>query len=379
MDEEKCSTKSYPWVPLEVTVEILLRLPAKSVARFSCVSKLWSSTTTTPWFIKSFAVHSSARQSILSVKKVKGKQTFFSLPHHQQDPESPSAFVKNFEMMVPKGDHYPTYNNNIGNVFNIRDSICGLVCFENIDSVIIWNPTLRQTVTLPQPYKITKPLTSLLGYDPIAGEHKVLCMSVSLRKDLAKKNGEDDPQIFTLRAHESWRKTKTSPIHLSMTMRSWRCINGVLYYYGMDHNTVSFDVRSEKFLVINKPDCDMSYLPSALHSLINYRGKLGWIYDGPSSVLWVLEDVEKQEWSSRRLLVPFRRHGYLKLSGATGDGELIYAPTGRPDRHGPFDEFYYYDLKTNITRKVTYRGIDDYWFNFVSFPNHTESLVSLVF
>lgn len=129
----------------------------------------------------------------------------------------------------------------------------------------------------------------------------------------------------------------------------------------------------------------MSDLPSPRHSLINYHGKLGWIYDGyqGASILWILEDVEKQEWSSRRFLVPFRRYppnssstGYLKLSGATGDGELIYAPTGRPDRHGPFDEFYYYDLKTNITRKVTYQGIDDSWFNFVSFPNHTESLVS---
>lgn len=149
--------------------------------------------------VRNSLVGSAVYSLFLSVKKVKGNLLLIAASY-QQDPENPSTCVKNFEMMVPKGDHYPTYNNNIGYVFNIRDSICGLVCCENVDSTIIWNPTLRQNVTLPQPYKITKPLTSLLGYDPIAGGHKVLCTSVSLSSEFKEEWGRPSD----LHTESSW-------------------------------------------------------------------------------------------------------------------------------------------------------------------------------
>lgn len=377
--QKEDGTKLSSWIPLDVTIEILLRLPAKSVVRFRCVSKLWSSMTSTPNFIKSFAIHSSARPSILScsVKKEEGKRVFFSFPH-QQDPKNPyTSILDKFDMMLPKKDACPIFS-DLGYVFDVHDSIRGLISFENPKSIIIWNPTLRQHVTLPKP-RVSKPWTSLLGYDPIADEHKVLCMS--LRED-ARKHGED-PKIITLGAQEKWRIAKTSPIHPSM--KTWRCINGVLYYYGVDCSVVSFDVKSEKFLTIKKPEgcvCDMiDELPNPKHSLISYKGRLAWIYDGFSrfSRLWILEDAEKQEWSTSEFEVPLGRtpknvnYGYLLLCGDTGDDELIYAPRST---EGEFCAFFY-DLKRNITRKVTYEGIKDRWYKYVWFPNHIESLKSL--
>ncbi|CAN6885201.1 unnamed protein product [Brassica oleracea] len=50
------------FLPRDLTSEILLRLPAKSVGRFRCVSKLWLSITTDPCFIKSFG---TTRPSLL--------------------------------------------------------------------------------------------------------------------------------------------------------------------------------------------------------------------------------------------------------------------------------------------------------------------------
>ena len=57
---------------------------------------------------------------------------------------------------------------------------------------------------------------------------------------------------------------------------------------------VCFDVRSEKFKFI---------YPKSLCELINCKSKLGVIYnddftdDSTELRVWVLEDVEKQEWS----------------------------------------------------------------------------------
>uniref|UniRef100_M4D341 F-box domain-containing protein n=1 Tax=Brassica campestris TaxID=3711 RepID=M4D341_BRACM len=48
-------------IPLDLTSEILSRLPAKSFARFLCVSKLWTSFTTLSSFINSFAFRSSSQ------------------------------------------------------------------------------------------------------------------------------------------------------------------------------------------------------------------------------------------------------------------------------------------------------------------------------
>ncbi|CAF2100201.1 unnamed protein product [Brassica napus] len=59
-------------LPSDLTSEILFRLPAKSVGRFRCVSKLWLSITTDPCFIKSFG---TTRPSLL-LCSIKGHNMF---------------------------------------------------------------------------------------------------------------------------------------------------------------------------------------------------------------------------------------------------------------------------------------------------------------
>jgi len=51
------------YIPIDLTREILMRLPAKSIVRFRCVSKLWLSITTQQNFINSFALRQSSKIS----------------------------------------------------------------------------------------------------------------------------------------------------------------------------------------------------------------------------------------------------------------------------------------------------------------------------
>lgn len=123
-------------IPLDLTIEILLRLPAKSIGRFHCVSKLWSSMTTTPHFVKSFAVHSLARPCLLSVKKEEDERGFvYSLPHHHDDPQNRYTRVAKYQMMLPKEvTCLPlTDDNNFMNSSDIPQSVHGLISFGNFE------------------------------------------------------------------------------------------------------------------------------------------------------------------------------------------------------------------------------------------------------
>ncbi|KAF3546564.1 hypothetical protein DY000_02000600 [Brassica cretica] len=236
-------------IPHDLMREILLRLPAKSLLRFRCVSKLWFSTTTDPSFINSFATQSSTRPYLELCFTKEDNWLFFSLAqkslsHHHMD-----------HITLPKEDRF----------INDFESILGLISFQYLNYFVIWNPTIRQHVTIPKP-KDSWHTRSYLGYDPIGDTYKLLCMS---------NTSDSRPQVLTLGAQESWRLIKNSPMHYKTN--NGKYINGFIFYEaylryeyygtlvdrgcplyiyreGLDRKTIMrFDVRSEEFKPIQMP------------------------------------------------------------------------------------------------------------------------------
>ncbi|CAG7908839.1 hypothetical protein IGI04_039210 [Brassica rapa subsp. trilocularis] len=370
---------------LDLTLEILLRLPAKSAVRFRCVSKLWSSITTRPEFIRSFAIQSSKQPCLLACvdASLSGKRLFISLPQHVHPDESDYSYVDRLEHCEVNAlvDDEP-----------MSESVHGLVCFGNFNRIVVWNPSMRQHVTLPELEPRVRYIRSCLGYDPVSDKYKVLCISGKRCQD---------PLVFTLGPQESWRVTQNSPRHFpTNTMgRIGICINGHVYYqatipYKVDNSyeeeklLMSFDVRYEKFSTIEKP-AD----PTLRNFLLNYEGKIAWGCTSFSSIrFWVWGEGEKQEWSLRNFILPFpgfRQRDpvfecLLELKGITHDtGEFIFATM--------HDAFYvlYYDPKRERAKWIEYEGIGDqeFWirngilrgtyYSVDWFPNHSESLMSL--
>ena len=85
-------------IPLDVTREILLRLPAKSLVRFRCVSKLWLSLTTEPYFIKSFTTRTSSRPRLLLSFGKQATRLFFSLSQHEINPDVDKCLSHNDDL-----------------------------------------------------------------------------------------------------------------------------------------------------------------------------------------------------------------------------------------------------------------------------------------
>ncbi|KAL0689077.1 hypothetical protein Bca4012_088754 [Brassica carinata] len=231
---------------------------------------------------------------------------------------------------------------------------------------------------------------SMFGYDPIHKQFKVLCMT-----RLSDGRDYQEHQVLTLGAPDrSWRMLECCIPHYGYPPKEI-CINGVLYYKSINKSTeayliVCFDLRSEKFSFIEvKVTLQSALLRGAL---INYSGKLGLfisedngyfrssVSERSTSVqLWVLEDVEKQEWSDHIYLLPalwknLVGRDYLFFAGVTRTNEIVLAPSCPS-----YPSFYLCYLNTKrdtvVVRFVEIQGIDvsDYYMDHVVL-DHVEDV-----
>ena len=131
-------------LPIDLVMEILSRLPVKSIGRCLCVSKLWASILRLPYFSTLFTTRSSVRPHMLLSYGEKGQVLFFSSPQ-LKNPNENASLTANYLSRVPYG----------GSSCHINDPVHGMVCLTYIDKEtskehIICNPSTGQTLNLTQ-------------------------------------------------------------------------------------------------------------------------------------------------------------------------------------------------------------------------------------
>ncbi|CAH8355425.1 unnamed protein product [Eruca vesicaria subsp. sativa] len=139
-ERSKDDDKSQPnHLPLDLALDIVSRLPAKSIMRYQCVSKLWSSFITLPSFTNSFTSRSTSRSPTLLITFASGSEKYvFSFPQDQVPDRSTCS---------------PFYSYQITNTdwkYPRSESIRGLILSPDFK---IWNPTLNRFLSLPRPDK----------------------------------------------------------------------------------------------------------------------------------------------------------------------------------------------------------------------------------
>ncbi|CAL9216843.1 unnamed protein product [Arabidopsis halleri] len=365
--------KEIDHIPLDLTVEILTRLPAKSLLRFKCVSKLWSSIIQSQGFIDSFYSISSTRpRSIVAFTnglfaKDEDKRLFI-FSSSQEGHESSSSVINNLDMTIPS---LTVCNNPASRCVSVN----GFVACSLNTGLMICNPSTRQVIVLPilPPRHAPKMRGRCLGYDPVDDQFKALAL-ISSR---LPNNHSVEHLVLTLKGDKkkySWRQIQGNnniPPYSPVTMRV--CINGVVYYGAwtprpsMNAVIVCFHVRSEKITFIKAPKDVVQWWADS--SLMEYKGKLASIVRYPyarfdSFDLWVLEDIEKHEWSKQTCEIPLSvwdsiEDGNMSFPGINKFGEIILAPTFLSRYHlRPFYIFYYH-IETKNIRRVRLEGIAD--------------------
>ncbi|EFH69927.1 hypothetical protein ARALYDRAFT_890679 [Arabidopsis lyrata subsp. lyrata] len=254
----------------------------------------------------------------------------------------------------------------------------GLFCFPAVwiskdkgedASPVICNPSTGHCAILPK-LKTDMQTRSYLGFDPIDKQFKVLIM-------MGIFNSERVHRILTLGTGKmTWRNIQCP--FTEYPLLKGICINGVLYYlaqYIDERNHICYmivclDVRSEKFKFVDAI--------CLFHQLINYKGKLGGINlnynNGFPLNMWVLEDVEKQEWSKYVYSLcaeskVVKVNPKLSVVGMTATGDIVLSGKFISN---PFYVFYF-NPERNTLLSVEIKGLD-YLGRVSVFVDHVEDL-----
>ncbi|KAG2332132.1 hypothetical protein Bca52824_003312 [Brassica carinata] len=307
-------------IPVDLVVEIISLLPAKSIIRFQSVSKQWFSIIRSKDLVDTFLARSNTRPHLLLALELfsPGKPPlFFSVIN-----EKTSTAIARHDMTHSTGIYYH---------FSSRP-VNGFVCFTGIfssmavsNTIIVFNPITRQTVILPDVRNNGRKVCELLGYDPVEDQYKVLCVMMCL-------SDQREHYVCTVSStqKQEWRKIDSTTVDNYPCVFQGICINGAIYYGGVgESNIVRFDVRSERIRLIKAPEAsDISR--TWYSTLVNYNGRLGGVefdYYIQEIKLWILEDVEKQEWSSATFKYPYEWKGFgchLESNGVIHTGELMH-------------------------------------------------------
>ncbi|XP_023637647.1 F-box protein At1g47810 [Capsella rubella] len=340
------------------SVDILTRLPLKSIGRFIYVSKSWANTFHSVQLIEQYPFRYASND-----RRITGYQEnwhFFSKPTRpgphvaEEEKKPPPEFLSN-TVCHSKEVRYkePSY-------------VHGLISFYNGQEQVVCNPTTGQSISLPTLNSTDCIVRSFLGYDPIHARYKVLCLTNVTRFC--------DHQVLTLGGAQSWRTIQCSTPHRPLGTDSV-CIDGVLYYTASGSFTITepllirFDLRSETLEIASRLPQGMG--SDKLHetTFINYHGKVALVTQVHQRytftftfTLWVLEDAKKQDWSIQRLSFSLNGtdrqcHSGLKMLGVSETGEFVYAPNEAKELQG------------NTEHK--FRDFD----NVFTFLHHVESLM----
>ncbi|CAL9215525.1 unnamed protein product [Arabidopsis halleri] len=352
-------------IPEDLLVEILLRLPVKTLARCLCVSKHCYSIIRSRRFINLYQSRSSTRESrvMFAFRDVYTflRWYFFSLPQAPSLVTNSTCCIDSTSFCMPVCVH-------------------GLICVEHMFRLWICNPVTGKVALLPQPGPRKQFTTWYMGYDPINYHYKVLFLS---------KNGLLEAykvEVFTFGEESSWKTIEDGNIHFPETRGI--CIHGVLYYgahTGNGPKIVRFDVRTEKFgkfIEFPAEACGIYGVCLGFYTLVAYQGKLALLATKTISIydLWVLEDAEKHAWSKVSIVITREMCSYeLIWPGVTGfvAGSDEFIVTAR-DQHHEF-HLVYVDLKTQRSREVRFEGIRSSFGSslVLAFTDYVESIVLL--
>ncbi|KAL0727885.1 hypothetical protein Bca4012_023978 [Brassica carinata] len=347
-------------IPTDLIIDIFSRLPLKTIAICRCVSKPWASTLRLQDFTQLFFTKSSARPpQILFARQKDGNLFFFSSPQPQNPDDNSSVSADPLMSFIGFGFDKSCI---------ISGLVHGLVCLVRSMAPVLCSPTTGQALVLPKVKTRRLNVKCLLGYDPVDKQFKVLSMTQGWR-DPRNDMVSEEHQVLTLGTGKmSWRTIQCSIPHLYP--RDDICIDGVLYYTSPYRSCmiVCFDVRSEKFRFI---EVEGALRRAVLGFMVNCNGKLGLIVsenkEGKVDVtsgrsarfkLWVLEDVDKQEWSERTYVLPAEWKNVvgeelLKFVGLTRTNEIVLSSW---DAVNPFYLFYF-SLERNTVVRVEIQGV----------------------
>ncbi|CAH8278254.1 unnamed protein product [Arabidopsis lyrata] len=342
-------------IPLDLTIEILTRLPVKSLKRFQ------------------FAVRIAENRVIL-----------LSSSHNETEVPT-TSLVTNLQMPIRGRRLNPIRYTSLHTNLEMTvaglpvdlvhcSSIHGLFCLVDPSDpgrFTICNPSTRQVITLPDIKAFSgrrKRINMFLGYDPVGNEYKVLC-STAVHGEPCQVH-----KVLTIGGGNlSWRSIKGRKIPRYTVVTNGICINGMVFYGGLTTKRQEKKLWIFRFNVRSEGMSSISTYPQVTNhgSLINYNGKVAAASPLPraplgSFDLWVLDDFdEKRRWLREKFNVhPLVLHlsgkTELKILGMNRSNEVVIGPLKVPPKHEPLYIYYFHKGGQKLIRRVELEGFEEF-------------------
>lgn len=248
------STTNHGYLPEDVMLDILLRLPVKTLLQFKCVSKHWYTLIESPGFVKLHFNHKSNPERLLvrNYRPDTDKYTY-ALFHD----ETFCGFEEPDHLQMPI---------TVGSLLGPVDGLFLVV--GRSGNMALLNPSMRQLRPIPLLHPDVKPHLSpyddLLGFgwDESGKDYKVISIQYFWNDELDVPHDPSIVSIYSLRS-DSWRHFEDVDLansgHCSYKSLCNTYLNGVYYWFtelnDQDISILAFDMSLEKFREIKVPDC----------------------------------------------------------------------------------------------------------------------------
>ncbi|KAL8107965.1 hypothetical protein AgCh_024393 [Apium graveolens] len=281
------TTTSFEDLPHEMSVNIFLRLPVKSLIRSTSVNKKWYSLISNPNFVSSQIKHAISHthdNAVLIIPPIISHQNYCSLVEAQT-----GSVIENYE--IP----FKTKSNSL----KLIASVNGLVlltdlhaCYGSRD-LYLWNPCVKRHLVL-----VSTCFKTLLnnrdrwffivgfGFNEASNDYRVVRIVYNMKgfEDVAPR-----VEIYSMKKH-TWRKLKDIVVP-RIGMEYGTYVKGRYYWLETKVRTegegrkdvwiLSFDFDTEVFGEIKVPDEVSSCIGlSDTHNLMEFEGSLSLCVSG---------------------------------------------------------------------------------------------------
>ncbi|GMI74448.1 hypothetical protein like AT3G06240 [Hibiscus trionum] len=356
-------------LPEVLVLEILSKLPVKSLTRFRCVCKPWSCSFQTPLFITKHHNNNLRNNNLNLLFKGFQGNTIDGLHYFYQ-----LSTEKGQNFSAKQKFHIPFFGKGWSNLF--VDGPCnGILCLnEPEDKVALWNPSTREFKILPQSSVQRPPsadYTSFdglgFGYDSQTDDYKVLRFVISHFDDLSF-DPNHQAELYSLRS-DSWKEISTNGVYVRDCPLFNKYLNGFYYWHAAGDSgylILSFDMVNEKFSTLSLP----STLVQSYWHLLDFNGLLGailqpdegteksfdlWVMNGSWTKQFTIESVPGVEWP-----LGFWKNGELFFESSEHQLVLFHPSTRELKNLGMHAEKDTMQITAYVESLVTINGRSEY-------------------
>ncbi|XP_054793006.1 putative F-box protein At5g62060 [Prosopis cineraria] len=330
-----------PFLPDDIIINILKRLPVKSLIRFQCVSKDWKNLIKTPFFIQDHLHHSNHQNPSLLLQPDRPRNSLRDI----------HVAVLGCKKRVLDIQEPPLIDSSLDNGLVVVGSCNGLVLARIVERVF--------------------------GFSPIDNDYKIMRITVCELHFVV-----NSVEVYSLNSG-SWKKVGFGNLEgVGFGNLSNVTVNGVMFFVGrkddFNDQVVSFDLTNEVFTLIPMPDLGRAYI----RRLTVYENKIGVIADSVGKDkshfirLRVMEEdtcVSGKTWNWTRIHASKHCSLPRELNPmTTWRNEIVFHPLYQIENDVETNKFYLLNIATDEFEKFSIScGYISKIFNYV------ESLVSV--